>query len=351
MGLAPSQPRHALRKHGNREVPAPFFEHAVREPARRQSAFAMAQLSVETELAKYGPHARRARRPTPAEARAYCRALARSHQENFTVASRLLPRRLLPHFYAIYAYCRWADDLADEVGDADQRLALLDWWHAELDSCYAGVPAHPVFVALRETIEEFSIPSEPFARLLTAFRQDQRVTRYATPSDVLAYCRNSADPVGRLILYLGRCHDPRLTDLADSICTGLQLTNFCQDVARDWTSGRIYLPRVTLERFGYTDAMFARRTHNDAFRNVMREEVDRAEQYLFQGRPLIELMPAELRLEVALFIAGGLSILRAIRRQDYNVWRARPTLSRWQKLSLVARCWWRIRGISSRERP
>src|SRR5262249_5390131 len=157
---------------------------------------------------------------------------------------------LRPHFYAIYAFCRRADDLADETGDPQLSLSLLDDWQQQLDLCYAGQPQHPVFVALRETIEEFLIPPEPFVRLLTAFRQDQHVTRYATHADVLDYCRNSANPVGRLILYLGRCHDERRGALADSICTGLQLANFCQDVARDWAKGRIYLPCETLAAAG-----------------------------------------------------------------------------------------------------
>ncbi len=191
------------------------------------------------------------------EARHYCRRFVRAHDENFTVASWLLPRRLLPHFCSIYAYCRFADDLADELGDPQQSLAALDWWESELERCYAGSPHHPVFVALQATIEEFSIPREPFSRLLTAFRQDQRTVRYRTHDDVLGYCRNSADPVGRLILYLGRSHDARRGELSDSICTGLQLINFCQDVARDWRRGRLYLPLETLEQAGCSEADFA----------------------------------------------------------------------------------------------
>jgi squalene synthase HpnC len=303
----------------------------------------MTQLSVTAELRAYGPQARHRQPPSRVEALAYCRRLARAHYENFTVASWLLPRRLVPHFYAVYAYCRWADDLADETSDARESLRLLDWWEHELELCYRNLPEHPVFVALRSTIEEFSIPRQPFADLLAAFRQDQRVKRYATPEDVLAYCRNSANPVGQLILYVGRCHDERRARLSDSICTGLQLANFCQDVARDWANGRVYLPQSTLQLAGYSDAMFARRQFNDAFRQALRTEVDRAERYLREGEPLVELMPRELRLEVALFVAGGLGILQAIRRADYNVWRKRPTLSRLAKLNLVARYWWRTR--------
>ena len=304
----------------------------------------MAQLSILADLATYGPRASAARRASPAEAQAYCRRLAHGHYENFTVASWLLPRRLQPHFHAVYAYCRWADNLADETR-REESAELLDWWQAELDACYRGQPRHPVFVALLPTIEMFSIPREPFVRLLTAFRQDQRVTRYATPEDVLAYCRNSANPVGRLILYLGHCHDEQRGELSDSICAGLQLANFCQDVARDWAHDRVYLPRETLLSCGYTDDMFSRGECNAAFRQALRFEVDRADGYLRAGEPLVELMPRELRLDVALFVAGGLRILQAIRDVNYNVWAGRPTVSRWQKLALLAGCWRRTRRL------
>ena len=183
-------------------------------------------------------------------------AAGRRHYENFTVASRLLPRRLRQHVCNIYAYCRWADDLADEIGDPQRSLALLDWWETQLRDCYDGRAAHPVFIALSETIRKFDIPAEPFLDLLVAFRQDQRVTRYETIDQVLEYCRCSANPVGRLVLYLGRCHTPERARLSDSICTGLQLANFCQDVARDWDRGRIYLPQADCRRFGYDEAVF-----------------------------------------------------------------------------------------------
>jgi squalene synthase HpnC len=309
----------------------------------------MSQLWMAQELARLGPGARRAASPSREQAAEYCRRLTRARYENFTVASWLLPRRLRPHFYAIYAYCRWADDLADETAGAEESLALLDWWEDELARCYAGEAQHPVFVALRETIERFQIPREPFERLLAAFRQDQRVTRYATPEDVLGYCRNSANPVGRLVLYLGRCHDERRGALADAVCTGLQLANFCQDVARDWHKGRVYLPQATLDRAGYTDDMFARGEFNAPFREAMREEVDRAEKHLRAGEALVERLPRELRLDVALMAAGGLAVLRAIRDLDYNVWLKRPVISKAKQLSLLAGCWWRSAGAQGRE--
>lgn len=325
----------------------------------------MAQLSVTEEIARYGnagpgtdAHGAGARGTAPVtldEARAWCRRFARSHYENFTVASWLLPRQLLPHFYSIYSYCRFADDLADELGDAEQSLAALDWWETELDRCYAGAPRHPAFVALRSTIDEFSIPREPFARLLTAFRQDQRVTRYRTHEDVLGYCRNSADPVGRLILYLGRSHDERRGELSDSICMGLQLINFCQDVARDWRRGRLYLPLQTLERAGCSESDLVRADEcggaTDALRRAVGVEVDRAEMYLRGGMELVELVPRELRVEVSLFLAGGLSVVDAIRRQGYDVWRRRPTVSSAKKLRLLLGCWWNAPKFPRKEAP
>jgi squalene synthase HpnC len=294
------------------------------------------------ELTRWGPQAQYGAL-SRLQAQAYCAKLARTHYENFSVATLLLPRRLIRHFHNIYAYCRWADDLADDGPDAAENLRLLDWWQEELDACYARSPRHPVFVALLPTIEAFSIPPEPFERLLIAFRQDQRENRYATPDDVLEYCRNSANPVGRLVLYLGRCHDERRGQLSDSICTGLQLANFCQDVARDWAIGRVYLPRTTLDASGYTEAMFARGETNDSFRRVMRVEVERAERHLREGEPLVALVPKELRLEVALFVSGGLSILRAVRDLEYDVWRKRPVVSRPRKLNVLLRAWWRAR--------
>lgn len=302
----------------------------------------MPRSSIINDLARFGPHGAAAP-PTFGEARSYCRRLARTHYENFTVASFLVPRALRPHFHAIYAYCRWADDLADETGSANESLALLDWWQESLDACYRGRAAHPVFVALGETIAEFAIPIEPFLALLTAFRRDQQQTRYATFEDLRAYCRGSADPVGRLVLYLARAHDDERGELSDQMCTGLQLANFCQDVANDWDRGRIYLPGDSLQWFGYGEAMFARREMNTAFRRVMEVEVARAEAFLIAGMPLADRMPPEFQVQIELFARGGLAIVEAIRAIDYDVWHKRPTVGKWKKLGLLASSWWRRR--------
>ena len=201
----------------------------------------------------------------------------------------------------------------------------------------------PVFIALGETVRRFNIPIDPFVDLLVAFRQDQQVTRYETLGQLQEYCRWSANPVGQLVLYLGECHTPNRVRLSDSICTGLQLANFCQDVAGDWRRGRIYLPKVACRRFGYDEAMFAQGECNEAFRQLLAAHVDQAEGFLRTGAPLADEMPPGLKLPVALFAAGGLAILKAIRRQNYDVWTDRPTVSKSEKIRLVMRCWWKLR--------
>ncbi|MGA2035508.1 MAG: squalene synthase HpnC [Thermoguttaceae bacterium] len=290
--------------------------------------------------------------PSPRESRRYCRRLARRHYENFTVVSWFLPRSLRQDFFNVYAYCRSADDLADEQTDSRRSLALLDSWKGELDDCYRGTVRHPVFVALAETIRKFDIPKEPFCDLLVAFRQDLRVTRYEDFDQLLNYCRYSANPVGRIVLHLGRCATPDRMQLSDSICTGLQLANFCQDVARDSRRGRVYLPASDCRQFAYDEAMLARGECNEAFRRLLAAEVDRAQGLLRRGIPLVAMMPRELQLDVALFISGGLAILKAIRRRNYDVWSSRPALAKSEKLRLFVDCWWRLqRGTFGRCEP
>jgi squalene synthase HpnC len=295
------------------------------------------------DLERFGPEAEGSDVPTLPQAQAYCRQLARRHYENFTVVSWLLPASLRQHFCNIYAYCRWADDLADETADPRASLELLAWWRNQLEACYQGHVQHPVFVALAETIRCYSIPPEPFQDLLAAFERDQRQTRYATIEELLDYCRCSANPVGRLVLILGGSHRDDCLALSDSVCTGLQLANFCQDVARDWHTGRIYLPLETCREHGYGEEDFHNETYNAAFRDVLRTEVDRAESFLEAGWPLVERLPKELRFQIGLFIGGGLAIVEAIRRQNYNVWLKRPTLSRSGKLRVAWQAWRRLR--------
>ena len=275
--------------------------------------------------------------PTLAEAQAYCRELAESHYENFHVATWFLPKRLRPHFQSIYAYCRISDDLGDEVGDAQQSLALLNFWNDELDACYQGVTRHPVFVALAETIRVCNIPKTPFADLLVAFRQDQTVTRYRTMQDVFGYCRNSANPVGHLVLYVCGYREPDLFTLSDFTCTALQLANFWQDVREDYLRHRIYLPLEDMERFGATEDQIRDRRFSPEFRNLMEHEVAFAQKLFEAGAPLLHRVDKEIAVDIALFSRGGQEILRAIRNQDYDVLRSRPVISKPRKAALLLR--------------
>ena len=275
--------------------------------------------------------------PALDEARAYCARLARTHYENFSVATWFLPRRLRQHFFNVYAYCRISDDLGDEVGDASAALALLDQWQAELDACYEGIPKHPVFVALAETVRQFDIPKHEFSDLLRAFRQDQTITRFETFDDVLAYCRYSANPVGHLVLYLCGYHDAERQQLSDFTCTALQLANFWQDVSVDYGKGRIYLPLEDLRRFSVSEDDITCSRNTPAFCAMMRFEVERAHDWFRRGLPLVRKVDRELAIDIELFSRGGQEILRAIERQGYAVLGNRPVMSKPRKLALMAR--------------
>jgi len=275
--------------------------------------------------------------PSPAEAREYCRRLARSHYENFSVASWFLPERLRQHFFNVYAYCRISDDLGDEVGDTAASLQLLDQWETELNACYNGHPRHPVFVALAETVRKFEIPKHEFADLLTAFRQDQSITRYKTFDLLLGYCRYSANPVGHLVLYLCGYRDFDRQQLSDYTCTALQLANFWQDVSADFGKGRIYLPLEDLRRFGVSEEMIQDGNNASAFREMIKFEVERAREWFAQGMPLIAKVDRGLATDIELFSRGGQEILNAIERQHYAVLGRRPAISKARKLALVVR--------------
>jgi squalene synthase HpnC len=283
--------------------------------------------------------------PSLEEAYTYCERLAKSHYENFSVATWFLPPRLKQHFYNVYAYCRISDDLGDEVGNAAQSLALLDEWERELNACYAGNPRHPVFVALARTVKEFDIPKQTFADLLTAFRQDQSITRFPTFGAVLAYCRYSANPVGHLVLYLCGYRDAERQKLSDYTCTALQLANFWQDVSVDWQKGRVYIPQESLTRFGVTEEDIAQRRFTPQFRELMQFEVERAREWFAKGLPLIDQVNKELALDLELFSRGGQEILNAIEKQDFNVLASRPAISKPRKLWLVWRAALRKGGI------
>jgi squalene synthase HpnC len=273
--------------------------------------------------------------PSLAEARAYCRRYTRRHSENFSVATLFLPRHLVPHFHAVYSYCRYADDLGDESGSPARALERLAQWRAELLKMHAGSPRHPIMVALRETVIRFAIPPKPFLDLLTAFEQDQTTPRYETFDQLLGYCAHSADPVGRILLHLFECFDSERSALSDCTCTALQLANFWQDVRRDFALGRVYLPAEDMARFGYGEADLQANRFTPAFAALMRFQVDRTRELFERGLPLVDRIPSNVRLDVELFARGGLAILNKIERQGYNVWQRRPRLSRLEKALLI----------------
>ncbi len=276
--------------------------------------------------------------PTLAEALAWCRHLAETHYENFHVASWFLPEKLRPHFHAIYAYCRVSDDLGDEVNGTEQALALLDFWQDELEACYRGEARHPVFVALAETIRACDIPITPFADLLTAFRQDQTVTRYRTMDDVLGYCRYSANPVGHLAPYVFGHRDAERFRLSDFTCSALQLANFWQDVRSDYVQrGRIYLPLEAMDRYGVAERTIADGVATKEFRGLLREMTSDTREMFHRGLPLIDQVDRELAVDLDLFSRGGLEILRAIEQRKWDVLSARPAISRRTKLALAIR--------------
>jgi squalene synthase HpnC len=279
---------------------------------------------------------------TPAQAETYTRWLATHHYENFHVVSFLLPKSLHQDFFNVYAYCRWADDLGDEIGNPAESLRLLEWWRGELDAMYSGRAAHPVFVALRATVERHDIPKEPFADLVAAFVQDQTVTRYRSWEDLFGYCRYSANPVGRLVLYLCGYRDPARQRLSDYTCTALQLANFWQDVTVDLLKDRVYIPLEVIDRHGYsTEELFAHRD-TAAFRVVIRESVARARELFVAGLPLSGMVERRLALDIDLFSRGGMRILEKIEERDYDVLRARPAISKMERVWLLLRSLGRI---------
>jgi squalene synthase HpnC len=272
------------------------------------------------------------------EALEYTRWLATHHYENFHVVSALLPKKLHQDFYNVYSFCRWADDLGDEIGDPRESLRLLAWWRSELEAMYRGETSHPVFVALEDTVRRHNIPAEPFDRLIRAFEQDQTMTRYANFDEVYAYCVNSANPVGHLVLYLCGYRDAERQRLSDYTCTALQLANFWQDVIVDLEKDRVYLPLHLFKKYDYTvEDLFARR-FDDRFERIMHEAVDTASDLFRKGLPLIGNVNRRLALDLELFSRGGMKILDKIRRQNYNVLEQRPYISKAERASILLRC-------------
>lgn len=271
------------------------------------------------------------------EAQQYTRWLATHHYENFNVASWLLPAELHQHFYNLYAYCRWADDLGDEIPEAARALELLDWWERELNACYDDRPAHPVFIALRATIVAKDIPREPFADLLKAFRQDQTVRRYPTWDAIMNYCVYSANPVGRLVLYLCGYRDEQRQKLSDATCTALQLANFWQDVSRDLEKGRIYIPLDEAAAHGVTEKDIVERRFDERYATLMKSLIARTRALFAEGAPLSKTVDSRLRVDLELFSKGGLAVLEAIEDMGYDTLHRRPAISKGKQARLLGR--------------
>jgi len=271
------------------------------------------------------------------EAQQYTRWLATHHYENFNVVSWLLPKELHQHFYNVYAYCRWADDLGDEIPAKERALELLDWWEKELDACYEGEPLHPVFVALRETAVAKEVPKKPFADLLRAFRQDQVVKRYADWDEVLNYCVYSANPVGRLVLYLCGYRDEARQRCSDATCTALQLANFWQDVSRDLEKGRIYIPLDRAAAHGICEQDIVEKKFDQRYVALMKELIEYTRRLFEEGKPLVRMVQGKLSVDLEMFSRGGLAVLEAIEGIGYDTLHRRPEVSKAKQVRLLGR--------------
>lgn len=315
---------------------------------------------VLQQLEKYGPD--RCEQLDYEQASQYVTQLAKQHYENFTVVSWFLPKRLREDFGHVYAFCRWADDLGDETGDTQHSLELLKWWQQEVDLCYQDKPRHPVFVALRKTIERHDIPRQPFDDLIDAFIQDQTVTRYDSWEQVLDYCKRSADPVGRLVLYMCGYRDAERQQLSDATCTALQLANFWQDVRRDVLErDRVYIPRDIASKAGLDVDLMAKVIEQDEaqrkatvscracppnasinalqqpYRDTMWQLCEQTWALFSKGRELWPMLEKDIRLDVKLFTWGGESVLRMIEKRNYDTLRVRPEVSNLRKVGLMMR--------------
>jgi squalene synthase HpnC len=289
-----------------------------------------------------------------AAAQGFCRDVASRHYENFTVATRLVPPRLRQHLANVYAFARWSDDLVDEAASPVEAAHGLAAWRQGLEECFVGRPGHPVYVALAETVRQTGLSIEPFAHLLDAFEEDRgfdavgTAVRYADRDAVVAYCRRSADPVGRIVLALEGCRDAALVAMSDCICTGLQLVNFWQDVRRDRLAGRVYLPRDDMQRHGVTEAMLDAPRAGPPLKGLLRDEVAWARECFDEGAPLVGIAPPSLRPAIEMFLGGGRAVADAIERAGFDTLVRRPTLRKWTKLRLAARAWWRLQTTPER---
>lgn len=276
-----------------------------------------------------------------ANSRKECKRIATSHYENFLVASVLLPRSLRQPFFDVYAFCRTADDVADESPDVETAIDGIAEYRTQIGRIYEGAPVSGIFIALAETIGELKLPRKPFDDLLDAFVQDQSIDRYDDESQLIDYCQRSANPVGRLVLAMAQCDNEENVQLSDQVCTGLQLANFWQDVARDFQIGRIYLPSSIMSRFGFDEEMIrvgvSTRTTATPVKKAIAHQCAEARKRFTAGLPLIEKVPPWLAADVELFIRGGLATLNEIEKTGYDVLRQRVRVGKLHQAWMVGR--------------
>ncbi len=272
----------------------------------------------------------------------YCEEIARSHYENFPVASFFIPKEKRKYIFSIYAFARAADDFADEPGirSKEDRLNLLDEWNQKLTDCYNGKTYDPIFIALNKTINDNKIPIEPLENLLKAFKQDVVKSRYENFGEVLDYCSNSANPIGRLMLMIFGEQDENMFRLSDNICTALQLTNFWQDVSIDLEKDRIYIPLEDMKHFGYSEEELKKRIQTANFKKLLKYKIEETQKLFDKGKELIALTKKQDKLkklskQLILTWYGGTEILNKIIKNDYDVFNKSPKLKYFDKLKLV----------------
>ena len=267
------------------------------------------------------------------KAYSYCESIVRKNQENFTVGSWLLPKELRPHFFALYAYCRYTDNLGDEFrGDSTQ---LLRRWSEDLEHCWLDSPQHPILVALQHTIEQHQLSQQPFKDLIEANVIDQVKMRYETFDDLLGYCKLSANPVGRIVMEISGYDDPKALQYGDALCTALQLANFWQDVYRDFQIGRIYLPREDMEMFQVKEFDLEFSKSSSQMKKLMEYQVERTESYFKEGLKLLGMVDCKLRFDLALFSFGGMEVLKLIEGQSFDVLSKRVVITRMGRLRIL----------------
>lgn len=274
----------------------------------------------------------------------YCENIAKKHYENFPVASKLLPPDKRKYIYAIYAFARQADDFADEpgIGSKDERVHLLEQWEKKLSDCFDSKADGPVFIALGVTVRDCGIPIEPLKNLLKAFKQDVKKNRYESFEEVLCYCENSANPIGRLVLNVFGSKDETLYPYSDKICTALQLTNFWQDIKIDLTKNRVYLPKEDMLNFGYDEDDLYSNRFNKNFIELMRFEVERTEKIFSEGEKLIHFFKNDdnlkyLTIELKLILSGGKLILQKLKGIGYDIFNKRPVITGLDKIKLFSK--------------